>query len=113
MSSIISNDYAILLNDIKQRIQSAQYEALKAVNKELISLYWDIGRIIVERQEGNTWGKSVVVQLARDLQREFQGIKGFSAQNLWYMRQFYSNYRNNLKLQPLVGEIGWTHNIII
>jgi predicted nuclease of restriction endonuclease-like (RecB) superfamily len=113
MSSIISNDYAILLNDIKQRIRSAQYEALKAVNKELISLYWDIGQIIVERQEGNTWGKSVVEQLARDLQREFQGIKGFSAQNLWYMRQFYSNYRNNLKLQPLVGEIGWTHNLII
>ena len=103
----------ILLKDIKQRIHSAQYEALKAVNKELIFLYWDIGKMIADRQEGKTWGKSIVKQLAKDLQAEFLGIKGFSSQNLWYMRQFYSTYHNKPKLQPMVGEIGWTHNLII
>ena len=106
-------DYDSLLRKIKQRIRFAQYEALKAVNKELITLYWDIGHMITKKQEGHTWGKSIVAQLSKDLQTEFQGVKGFSAQNLWYMKQFYIEYKNNLKLQPLVGEIGWTHNIII
>ena len=103
-TSIVSG-YTDLLREVKERIHSAQYEALKAVNKELIGLYWDIGRMIVERQKGETWGKSVVEQLASDLQAEFIGIKGFSAQNLWYMRQFYLTYSGNEKLQPLVGEI--------
>jgi predicted nuclease of restriction endonuclease-like (RecB) superfamily len=113
MSKIVSKDYLVLLGEIKQRIRSAQYDALKAVNKELISLYWDIGKMIVEWQKGESWGKSVVEQLSYDLQSEFPGIKGFSNQNLWYMRQFYSNYIAEPKLQPMVGEIGWTHNLII
>jgi predicted nuclease of restriction endonuclease-like (RecB) superfamily len=101
------------LTNIKQRIRSAQYEALKSVNKELIALYWDIGKMIADRQKGETWGKSVVEQLAVDLQKEFSGIGGFSVQNLWYMRQFYTEYRNNNKLQPLVGEISWAKNLVI
>lgn len=113
MNEIIPKDYAALLGEVKQRIRSAQYEALKAVNKELISLYWDIGRMIVERQQGDTWGKSVVERLAHDLQMEFPGISGFSAQNLWRMKQFYEAYANQEKLSPLVREIGWTHNVII
>ncbi len=67
MTDLIPKDYAVLLNDIKQRIRSAQYEALKTVNKEMISLYWDIGRMIIERQKEEAWGKSVVERLARDL----------------------------------------------
>ncbi len=113
MSSLNLSDYSALLSEVKQRIRSAQYEALKTVNKELISLYWDIGRMIVERQKGKTWGKAVVERLAKDLQAEFLGMSGFSAQNLWYMRQLYSTYRENAKLQRLVGEIGWSHNLII
>ncbi|MEA3343049.1 MAG: PDDEXK nuclease domain-containing protein [archaeon] len=113
MTELIQKDYAILLSDIKQRIHSAQYEALKAVNKELISLYWDIGQMIIGRQEGKTWGKSVVEQLAKDLQAEFPGIGGFSASNLWRIKTFYQSYSDNSKLAPLVREIGWTHNIII
>jgi predicted nuclease of restriction endonuclease-like (RecB) superfamily len=105
--------YPALLKEIKDRIRSAQYEALKAVNKELISLYWDIGRTIVERQKGDTWGKSIVKRLAKDLQAEFPGMCGFSEQNLWFMRQLYCSYRDNQRLQPLVREIGWTHNLII
>lgn len=108
MSKLIPNDYAKLLGDIKQRIRSAQYEALKAVNRELISLYWDIGRLIVERQQGATWGKAVVERLAQDLQAEFVG-GGFSARNIWRMRDFYLSYHQSEKLTPLMAEIGWTY----
>ena len=113
MSDLVPNDYRDLLGEIKQRIRSAQYEALKAVNKELISLYWDIGQMIATRQEEEGWGKSVVESLARDLQIEFPGIHGFSARNIWYMRNFFLAYVDKPKLQPLVAEIGWTHNLII
>lgn len=106
--------YGALLGEIKQRIRSAQYEALKAVNRELISLYWDIGKIIVSKQEGReTWGKGIVNQLANDLQTEFPGVGGFSARNIWRMRDFYLTYYNNEKLSPMVTEIGWTHNTVI
>ncbi|MGV2831580.1 PDDEXK nuclease domain-containing protein [Myxosarcina sp. GI1(2024)] len=98
---------------IKQHIRSAQYEALKAVNQKLIALYWEIGKSIVTRQQGETWGKSVVEQLAQDLQQEFPGISGFSARNIWNMRSFYLEYSQNVKLQPMVAEISWTHNLII
>ncbi len=113
MSNPISEDYRYLLMEIKQRIRSAQYEALKAVNREMINLYWDIGQIIVTQQQGASWGKSVVEQLAKDLQAEFPGISGFSAANLWRMRLFYESYVNNEKLAPMVREIGWSHNLVI
>lgn len=107
------DDYVNLLKDIKTRITHAQYEALKAVNKELVGLYWDIGRMIIERQEEETWGKAIVEQLAQDLQKSFSGIQGFLAANLWRMRSFYETYRHNQKLAPLVREIGWSHNVIV
>jgi len=106
-------DYAHLLAEVKERIRSAQYEALKAVNKELVGLYWDIGRMIVERQDVEGWGKAVVERLSADLRQEFPGVGGFSVQNLWYMRQFYLEYHESERLQPLVGEIAWTHNLAI
>ncbi len=106
-------NYVKLLHEIKARIRSAQYEALRAVNKELIGLYWDIGKMIAERQKGDIWGKSIVPKLAADLQTEFSGMSGFSAQNLWRMKQFYQAYAEDKKLSPLVREIGWTHNVII
>jgi predicted nuclease of restriction endonuclease-like (RecB) superfamily len=113
MSELTPTDYPALLGDVKRRIHEAQYEALKAVNKELIALYWDIGRMIAERQRAEAWGKSVVERLAQDLQAEFPGVGGFSARNIWYMRNFYLTYSDNEKLQPMVAEIGWTHNLII
>jgi predicted nuclease of restriction endonuclease-like (RecB) superfamily len=113
MNNLLPNDYGVLLNDIKQRIRSAQYEALKAVNKELISLYWDIGQMIIERQKEEKWGKSVVERLAHDLQAEFPGMGGFSASNLWRIKLFHETYAHNTKLAPLVREIGWSNNIII
>jgi predicted nuclease of restriction endonuclease-like (RecB) superfamily len=109
----IETNYISFLSEIKQRIRDAQYAALQAVNKEQIQLNWDIGKMIVEKQEQLGWGKSVVEQLSQDLQEEFPGQRGWSSQNLWYMRQFYLEYHENTNLQPLVGEIGWTHNILI
>lgn len=108
-----SGDYKSLLKEIKQRVYKAQYEALKAVNKELIALYWDIGRSIVERQKKHGWGKSIVENLAGDLQMEFPGMQGFSTANLWRMRSFYTLYCHDEKLAPLVREIGWSHNLIV
>ncbi len=106
-------DYPRLLTEIKERIRSAQYEALKAVNKELVGLYWDIGRMIVERQDVEGWGKAVVEQLAADLRTEFPGVGGFSASNLWRMKAFFEAYTGLEKLAPLVREIGWSHNLAI
>jgi predicted nuclease of restriction endonuclease-like (RecB) superfamily len=111
--TIDRTNYQELLIEIKERIRSAQYAALKAVNHELISLYWDIGRSIVERQQTAGWGKSIVEKLAQDIQLEFPGISGFSVRNLWNMRNFYLTYRQDEKLQPLVAEIGWSHNLVI
>jgi predicted nuclease of restriction endonuclease-like (RecB) superfamily len=112
-ASPMPEDYKNLLTEVKQRIRSAQYAALKVVNQQLITLYWDIGKSIVSRQEGATWGKSVVEQLAKDLQAEFPGIAGFSSRNIWRMRDFYLTYQQNEKLPPLVAEISWSHNIVI
>jgi predicted nuclease of restriction endonuclease-like (RecB) superfamily len=113
VSTLDSGEYRCLLVEIKQRIRSAQYEALKAVNKQLIALYWDIGSLIATRQQGDSWGKAVVERLAKDLQAEFPGMSGFSVRNIWNMRSFYVTYSRNQKLQPMVAEIGWTHNLVI
>lgn len=109
----LPSGYAQFFTSVKERVRSAQYAALKAVNSELVGLYWDIGQMIVERQVGETWGKAIVKQLAGDLQREFPGIGGFSASNLWRMKAFFESYVGIEKLAPLVREIGWSHNIVI
>ncbi len=106
-------EYGGLLAEIKERVRAAQYEALRAVNKQLVALYWDIGRIIAERQLDAAHGDTVVKRLAQDLQREFPGIAGFSWRNLFNMRTFYAAYHDSPKLQPLVAIIAWTHNLTI
>jgi len=108
-----NKEYMRLLDSIKTRIRRAQYDALKAVNKELIALYWDIGEMIVERQNKEGWGKAVVENLAVDLQKEFPGVQGYSSRNIWYMRTFYLTYKGNQKLQPLVAEISWTKHLVV
>ena len=85
-------DYRELLESLKARIQQAQIKAMLSVNRELIRLYWDIGRRIVEQQSKEGWGKGVVDRLAGDLQKAFPGIGGFSASNVSRMRAFYLAY---------------------
>ncbi len=108
-----NGQYLSFRDDIMKRIRSAQYEAMRAVNKEMISLYWDIGRQITERQKELGWGKSVVENLSKDIQKEFPGIQGFGVSNLRDMARFYSEYQSDAILQPLVGEISWTKHILI
>lgn len=113
MNKLLPNDYAALLAEVKARVRSAQYAALQAVNKELVGLYWDIGRMIVSRQTDAAHGAAIAEQLAADLRLEFPGVKGYSRRNLFYMREFFLAYRDLPKVQPLVAQIGWTHNLII
>lgn len=98
--------------EIKTKVRQAQYEALKAVNVKLIDLYWEIGKSIAEKQS-ESWGKAIVPTLSKELQIEFPGMSGFSVSNLWQMAQFYTEYQGIENLQPLVGEISWTKNLII
>ncbi len=110
---ISKTDYRVFFEEIKEAIHRSQYEALKQVNKELINLYWEIGKMIVQRQEEFGWGKSIVETLSVDLRNEYPGVKGYSTVNLWRMRKFYTEYEGNEKLSPLVREIGWSHNTVI
>ncbi len=112
-SSILSPEYLNFKNEITARIRSAQYEALKAVNKEMIALYWEVGKRITEQQTALGWGKSVVENLSRDIQKEFPGIKGFSARNIWDMARFYTEYQSDENLRTLLAEISWSKHIVI
>ena len=120
----LPTNYPALLEDIKSRIRSSQIKAALSVNRELIELYWHIGKSIVERQRKESWGKSVVERLAQDIQKAFPGITGFSLQNLWYMRSFYiawteaiSNLQqpvgelDGINLPQAVGDLPWGHNL--
>ena len=106
-------DYPAFLAEVKARIRSAQYAALRAVNKELVGLYWDIGRLIVERQQDAGHGAAIAERLADDLRDAFPGVGGFSRRNVFYMREFFLLYRDDVKVQPLVAQVGWSHNLII
>ncbi|MCY3023296.1 MAG: PDDEXK nuclease domain-containing protein [Planctomycetota bacterium] len=128
--------YSAFLEDLKARIRTAQVKAALSVSRELIRLYWDIGKSIVERQRAEGWGKSVVERLAADLQREFPGIAGFSSQNIWRMRAFHLAWTDEILSQPAresgaaelsqlareadgrnlpqaVAEIPWFHNVVL
>ena len=105
--------YGDFLIEIKQQIRQRQYQALRAANRELLALYWWLGENISRRQAEQGWGKGVVETLARDLQAEFPGRNGFSAQNLWAMRQLFNEYEEKPKLQTLIGEVSWAKNLLI
>ena len=129
--------YVSFIKDIKALIYRRQYEAMKKVNTELIQLYWEIGEEIDRKQQEQGWGKSVVEILSKELQKEFPGIQGFSARNLWLMRKFYVEYTQKTILQPLgaesefsnlhpsgaeiqitalpslLADIGWKKNVVI
>lgn len=105
--------YEPLVDDLKELIHKKQYQVIKLINSETINLYWEIGEEIYRQQQEKGWGKSIAQVLSVELQKEFPGAKGYSAANLWRMRNFYLTYRNSEKLAPLVREISWSNNIII
>jgi len=113
MADLETQEYGNFIKEVKQRIYNSQYEALKILNRALIELYWAIGKDIYIQQKEKAWGKSIVEILSNELQNEFPDIKGFSARNLWNMRNFFVTYSKNEFLQPLVAEISWTKNIVI
>lgn len=106
-------EYEPLINNLKNLIHSKQCNLLRMMNFETINLYWDIGKEIYIRQKQHGWGKSVVEVLSNELQKEFPGAKGYSAANLWRMRNFYLTYFNCEKLLSLIHEISWSNNVII
>jgi len=111
MQNIEKHQYQFI-TEIKEKVRQAQLEALKAVNVHLINLYWELGKAISEKQTLG-WGKSIVQNLSKELQNEFPSMTGFSASNLFYMVQFYTEYHADTNLQPLVGEISWSKHLVI
>ncbi len=111
---IKTDNYRNLIADLKHRIQAAQIKAAVTVNTQLIALYWDIGKQIAEKQQASGWGDAVIEQIAKDLSREFQNMKGFSRANLYRMTRFYAFYANQEEfVAQAVRQIPWGHNIII
>ena len=94
-------------------IEQSKIKAIKAVNAELIEMYWQIGKYISEKTANDGWGKSVVQVFADFLKQTYPTASGFSAQNIWRMKQFYETYNENEKLSPLVREITWSNNLLI
>ena len=120
-----TDDYRALITDLKTRIQAAQIKAAVAVSSQLIALYWDIGKLIAEKQRVSDWGDAVIDQIARDLSCEFQNMKGFSRANLYRMKRFYAFYAGEFVqkavaqtpdgefVAQLVRQIPWGHNVLI
>ena len=103
--------YDEFLSDLKERIRTSQVKAALSVNRELIALYYDLGRRIVERQETADWGDAVIEQISRDLKAAFPGVSGFSRRNLYRMRAFFLAYRHAGEfVQQPVAQIPWGHN---
>jgi predicted nuclease of restriction endonuclease-like (RecB) superfamily len=107
-------DYRALLTDVKARIRASQIRTSLSVNRELIQLYWDIGRLIVHRQQTQGWGAGVINRLASDLNKAFPGLEGFSASNISRMRAFFLAYAPRYESPPpAMASIPWGHNIAL
>ncbi len=110
---MLSEEYKKTLELIRAEIQTARISVVKKITREHIAHYFNIGRIIVEKQGELEWGKSVVEKLSKDLQDGYPDSNGYSARNLWDMRRFYTRYAENEKLRQLVAEIPWGQNLVI
>mgnify|MGYP000023415508 FL=1 len=108
-----SKNYREFFMKIKEDIISARKKVYQTVNRQLVELYLTIGRNLYEKIEISKWGEGIVKRLSDDLQREFPDMKGFSSRNLWEMKKLYETYKDSKKLQPLVAELSWSHNLII
>lgn len=106
----LTDEYQQWLLDIKSRIKVGRVKVALAANKELIEFYWDLGRLIVEKQKKSKWGDKIISQLSKDLRKEFPSIQGLSVSNLKYCKRFFAFYS---KGQQGVDQIPWSHNINI
>ncbi|MDR3244061.1 MAG: DUF1016 N-terminal domain-containing protein [Elusimicrobiota bacterium] len=104
------NEYLSIVKDIKTRIKNAQLRAVLSANKELILLYWNIGKIINERK---SWGNKFIDNLARDIKADFPDMTGFSIRNLKYMAKFASVYPDIQFVQTLSAQLTWSHNVAL
>ena len=111
-NSISPNNTAVF-EEVISIIERARENAFRAVNHELISMYGEIGSYISKKVTAQNWGKSIVQEFSRFIQSRFAGIKGFSPQNIWRMKQFYETYAGNEKLSTLSREISWSNNVLI
>ncbi len=123
--------YRVFLENIKSKIRAAQVKASFSVNAELIHLYWDIGQAVVDRQNKDGWGTSVIQEISRDIQKEFPGIEGFSSSNISRMRTFYLAWRNTkvnsaqpvpnfngsaqlpTEIMDILFHIPWGHHVVL
>ena len=131
MSSNLPNtfsdtDYVQLLDQVKSRIREARVRAGLAANRELVALYWEIGKLIVGRQKAEGWGSAVIERLSRDIRHEFPDLKGFSPRNIWRMRAFYLAYTEEVtnlpqaeadfdgkNLPQIAAGLPWMHNAVL
>lgn len=117
LKNINSSEYITWISDLKSKIQSAQLKAAVSVNTELLSLYWEIGKSISLKITKSNWGNSIVENLSKDLKSEFPNQKGFSRSNLFSMKKWFDFYSSSSieteKVQQLVGQIPWGHNLAI
>ena len=101
-----------LFDDVLGMIYSAKQKAEYQVNSTIIELYWAIGEYVSKQIEVNGWGKSTVKALSEYILSREPGIRGYSSQNIWRMKQFYETYKDNEIIAPLVKQISWTHNVM-
>ena len=113
MSNDLTPKNHVEYGEIISIIERSRDNAFRAVNRELISMYWEIGGYISDKVKHGGWGKAVVADFARFMQIERPDIKGFSASNIWRMRQFYETYCDNEKLATLSREVTWSNNLQI
>ncbi|MGI4829825.1 MAG: PDDEXK nuclease domain-containing protein, partial [Janthinobacterium lividum] len=115
MKSVVQtpSGYAEFLAGMKSRIRGAQVRASLAVNRELVMLYWSLGRDILLRQQNEGWGARVIERLSHDLQAEFPGVEGFGARNLKYMRAVAEAWPDEAIVQSLNAQLPWNHTVRI
>jgi predicted nuclease of restriction endonuclease-like (RecB) superfamily len=111
--TLVPKEYRLFLKEIKEKIVSSQVKAALAVNRELLTLYWEIGSKIFLKQKSEGWGAKTVENLAKDLKSAFPSMKGFSLTNIKYMVQFAKEYPDFTIGQQPVGQIPLGHNILL
>lgn len=110
----LPEDYASVLDGVKQRVRDARYRAQRQVNTELVRLYWQIGQVLAERTDQAEWGGRLIQRLAADLRAEFPGTRGFSARNLMYMRTFARAWPGLEQIaQQAVAQLPWGHVTVL